>query len=321
MPLDVLGIGTPILDSIIPVTDEFLIKENLGKGGMFMITHAQLEKLLSKAGQPSLTVAGGSACNATKGLSRFGQKCGFIGRIGDDDAGKRLNQRLKDLGVVTHLQITDAPTSQALSLVTPDGQRTFGTYIGANLDTNFFRPELFKNTRLVHIEGYLMTNGNGEFVAAAMQLAKDAGAKISFELSNYEIVHAYRDQMIHLISHYVDVLFANEQETYALTHKMPESAIDSVRDICETAVLSQGKEGCWVGRGITKVHCPAFPVEHPVDTTGAGDHFESGFLHGYLQGLPLEVCARYGALAGAAVVQVMGAELNDEQWAAVKARL
>lgn len=310
---EILGIGSPVVDLIVPVQEDFLRLFQLVKGGSDLIDYPQLRKLLRQAKIKPTFIPGGSSANTIKGLAQFGHKCALVGKVGSDEAGTEFIQRIKSQGITSLLIPTETPTAQALCLLTSDGERTFRTYLGAGQEMkgDDLNPELFEGVKLVHIEGYSLTNEH--LTLQAMRLAKKNQAKISFDLASFEIALAYRRPIVHLISQFVDVLFANSQEVRVLTNLDPEKGCDILKDMCETVVVFIGKEGCWVGQGLDKIKCPAYPVT-PVDTTGAGDLFASGFLHGYLRGLPLTVCAHYGALASRAVVQVLGAEIPSADW-------
>jgi sugar/nucleoside kinase (ribokinase family) len=310
---DVLGIGAPIVDYIVHVGEEFLHNNQIEKGGMVLVDEPTFTRLLEKTSLTPIRTAGGSAANTIKGLTKLNNRCGFVGKIGKDEPGHFFRDHFVSSQIHPHLIPSSYHTAKALTLITPDGQRTFRTFIGAGMQLtgDDIKEEFCHKTRLVHLEGYLLNNG--DLVERAMEMSKAAGAKISLDLASFEIVTQFRERLIRLIPSYVDVLFANDQETTALTGKGPEESVEIVRDMCETVVLFEGPEGCWVGQGIKKVHCPAFPVK-PVDTIGAGDLFGSGFLHGYLQGLPVEECARYGALTGRAVVSGVGADITEKEW-------
>lgn len=168
---------------------------------------------------------------------------------------------------------------------------------------------------LVHIEGYMLRNPN--FIKKAFHLAKSAGAVLSFDLSHPDIVEKHRELLLELIPVYVDLLFANEEEAHALTHLPPKSACETLKEICSVAVVKIGEKGCWVGSDTTLFHAPAITV-HAVDTTGAGDLFAAGFIHGYIGGRSLETCAFFGNLLASAVVQTFGAEIPTNEWIQLK---
>lgn len=315
--IEILGIGAPFWDYILRVSEDFLGSLTPVKGGIDFIDAAAFRRIIDQSGIPVTLVAGGSCANAIKGLSQLGHRCALLGKVGADEAGRTFSKRMRELGIVPILIPVQAPTGQVIALVTPDGERTMRDFLGASQEMRAadLEPAAFAGVKWVHIEGYtLMREG---VAARAMELAKEAGARISFDLANFELVHAYKTEIISLVSKYVDVLFSNAEEAQALTSRNPQHGCSIMRDLCEVAVVSLGKGGCWIANGAGQMHCPAYPVQ-PVDTTGAGDLFAAGFLHGYINNKPLPLCANYGARVAAAVVQVMGAELPEATWQTLK---
>ncbi len=311
---DVLGIGGPILDLILSVPNEYLDFVPGAKGGMEPVDYPTLTRIIEESGVKPLIVTGGSTRNTLRGLVRFGEKCALLGMIGEDAMGSTYRRLLEEQGIHPLLLASSTPSAQVLSIVTPDGERTMRTFQGASIEIRGedLKPHFFEGVKLVHLEGYTLFNDN--LTASAMEMAQDAGAKVSFDLASFEIVRKFRPQILSLLDNYVDIIFANETECLELTgHPSEEKACDFLAEICEIGVVLMGERGCWVRKGVKKVHCPAYPVR-PRDTTGAGDLFASGFLHAYFQGLSLEACGHYGAIAGRAVVQVMGAEVPHEGW-------
>ncbi|MCE5318672.1 MAG: adenosine kinase [Parachlamydia sp.] len=314
---DILGIGAPFWDYILLVSEDFLSSLTQAKGGVDFIDATAFRRIIDQSKMPVTLAAGGSCANAIKGLAHLGHRCALLGKVGADEAGKTFSKRMRELDIVPMLIPGKAPTGQVIALVTPDGERTMRDFLGASqeMKPEDLDPDAFSGVKWVHIEGYMLMRKG--VAARAMELAKAAGARISFDLANFELVLAYKSEIISLVSKYVDVLFANGDETRALTKRNPQKGCAIMRDLCEVAVVSMGKEGCWIADGIEEMHCPAYPVQ-PVDTTGAGDLFAAGFLHGYLRNKPLPLCAHYGAKIAAAVVQVMGAELPQVTWQALK---
>lgn len=316
----ILGVGAPIVDQILLVSEEYLKTIPGLKGGMEVVDYPTLTKIIRESGSTPVFIPGGSGANVIRGLANLGRKCALVGKVGNDEIGKHLLHTIRDLGIQPLYIKTPTPTAQVVSLVTPDSQRTLRTYLGAcqEMTGKDLDPTHFQDVALVHIEGYALLNE--ELVQRAMEYAKEAGAKISFDLASFEVAAKFRDTVVDLLWKYVDIVFANIDETKTLTDMGPAKGCSMLKDLCDVAVVSMGKEGCWVGHGEHMLRCPAYPVE-PIDTTGAGDFFASGFLHGYLEGKPLEVCAHYGALAGAAVVQVLGADLTPEMWIELRKKI
>jgi len=310
---DVLGIGGPIIDQILPVSHEYMESIPGEIGGMMPVNYETLISIIQESGSKPIPVLGGSARNMINGMARLGERCAFCGKIGSDELSHFYTSSLKAKSIIPLLIHSSTPTAQVLALVTPDGQRTFRTFLGASMEMRGedLDPAIFEHVRLVHIEGYALYNG--DLVERAMSYAQKAGAKVSFDLASFEIARSFRETILSLLDQYVDIVFANELESKALTGFDEEEAAGYLGGLCEVGIVLMGPQGCWVRKGRTKVHCPAYPVQ-PLDTTGAGDLFASGFLHAYLQGFSIEECAHYGAIAGRAVVQVMGAEIPHEHW-------
>lgn len=272
-----------------------------------------LHHLLERCQQKPLILAGGSGANTIKGLTRLGWQTALLGSIGNDAAGRTALSSLQEYGVRALFSPSDLPTTQVLCLVTPSGARTFRTYVGASRDlsTASVTPELFENVRLVHIEGYtIQYNG---LVERVMQLAKAAGAMVSYDLGSHELVMAHQNRILGFLEHYVDVVFCNRDEIAALFNLDPEAGCARLRQLCKVAVVLLGKDGCIVGSGAGQRSWPAYRAK-TVDTTGAGDLFAAGFLHGLLRSATLETCAQYGSLLGSSVIQVVGAEIPAETW-------
>jgi len=331
---DILAIGAPFIDLILHVSEEFLATIPGEKKGMEPTDHNSLLKIIQASQQTPFIIPGGSGANTIKGLTNLGHTCAIVGKIGTDDLGRLFEQEITNLGVQSLFLPTNTPTGQSLCLVTPNGERTMRSFLGASQEMTAvdLKPEFFRGVKLVHIEGHSLLNGS--LAVRAMELAKEVGAKISFDLGSFEIVSLYKETILSLLERYVDIVFCNREEAEHLTGKSPEEACRELKEICLVAVVLMGKEGCWVGdrskngcaeengNGKRKdvFQCPAYPVT-PIDTTGAGDLFASGFLHGFFNGEPLKECARYGALLGAAVVQVQGTKIPTDIWAQLKQKI
>ena len=314
MSFEILGIGAPVLDHLIKISDEYLATIPGEKHGTETVDHTTMMDIIQKSHAEPIYITGGSCANAIKGLANLGWKCGVVGKIGNDSAGQIVKNHMQALGITTLYQKSNTPTAQVLCLITPDGKRTLRSYLGASkeMSPEELDPESFKGVKLVHIEGYtLLTN---TLTQKAMELAKEAGASVSFDLGSFELVETYRDRIIELLKTYVDIVFGNADETGALTHLGPEQGCDFLKNLCNIAVVMMAKDGCWVGHEKVKIRCHGFPIEHPLDSTGAGDLFASGFLHGYLSGQPLDKCAEYGSRIAAEVVKVIGAEVPQHIW-------
>ena len=317
---EVLGIGTPIVDYLIHTSNEYVDSLEGCRGGSMLVDEKAFQKILNDH-SPDKVIAGGGAANTVKGLARLGHACALVGKIGQDETGVQFSQNIESHGIVPCLtSISTLPTGRSACLITPDGERTMRTSIGAGaeMQETDLSPALFQNVRLVHIEGFLLTRKN--LVEKAMQLAKEAGAAISFDLSSREIVEEYKKPIVELLTHYVDIAFANEEETYILTGMAPERASALLRDLCSIAVIKAGSQGCWAAIKNQQAFHEAFQIEI-IDTTGAGDLFASGFLHGFLTDKSLDESLNYGARLASEVIQTLGAEIPEPKWQEIRKSL
>lgn len=317
----VLGIGAPIIDLVLDVSDEYVQKLEGAKGGMMVVDHDHLQRIVNDSQASFSQSLGGSGANTIRGLAKLGYSCDFVGKIGRDPAGRMFSQAMAELNVKMPLPASLSPTSQVACLVTPDKERTMRTYLGASKDLTEkdLTPNLFQGVKLVHLEGYCIFNE--PLILRAVALAKEAGALVSFDLGSFEVVEAYKDLIIRLLSRSIDIVFANQEEVRSLTQLDPIRGCSVLQDLCHVAVVLMGEKGCRIGSKGMQMHCPAQSVPNIVDTTGAGDLFASGFLHGYLQGHPLAVCAQYGSFLGAAVIRTQGVNISTTDWEELIIRL
>lgn len=319
-PYRVLGVGAACMDLLIPVSDDFLTHVPGEKGGAQPIGIDKLNHILSKSHTLPNIATGGSCANTIKGLAGLEEKCAFLSHIGSDALGEHFIQYMEKLGIVGLFSKSSRPTPRVLCLITPDGQRTMRFCAGCSEEMSdyFLHPDYFKGVKIIHLDAYTLRNGN--LTKRVMQLAKEAQATVSIDLSSFEIVREFHDTIIELLTNYVDIVFANEDETKALTGLPPKEGCLKMQEMCPIAVTLMGKEGCLVGHKGKVFRSRAFPAKL-VDSTGAGDLFASGFLYGYLQGYSLEKCARLGNRLGSAIVEVQGAELPPEKLEEIRATL
>lgn len=322
-PYHILGLGSPCVDLLYRVDDNFLKELSLSKGNEKKVSWEIFSSVLKKCAQleyKPFIRTGGSCSNTIKGLASLDNATAFLGKIGQDELANFYKKAISPFKIVPLLLTSSVPTTQIAVFVTEDRERTFLAFPGAGYqisDTDL-HPKMFENVRLIHIEGYLLDKYS--VVEKAMQLAKAAGAKVSLDLGCIDIVQRYQEDIIRLLKAYVDIVFANEEETKALLGLAPEEGCTLLSSYCRVAVVLAGKKGCWVGFKETAFHSPAVLVE-TVDTTGAGDLFACGFLHGYLNEYTLEQCAWLGNLLGGTVVTVIGAEIPSSLWPSLKAQI
>lgn len=308
--LDVVGIGNAIVDIIDNTDDAFLAAHGMDKGGMALIDEAQADAIYAAMG-PAIEASGGSAGNTIAGLASLGAKCGYIGKVRDDQLGKVFRHDITAVGVdFPTPAATDGPaTARCLILVTPDAQRTMNTFLGAcvNLTPDDIDETLIASAKYTYLEGYLYDPPHAqEAFRKAARAAHAAGRKVALSLSDSFCVMRHRDAFLDLLDR-VDVLFANESEITALFATDFDTAVEAARGRVKLAAITRGAAGSVLVAGDRTVRSPAAPVARVVDTTGAGDLYASGVLFGLSRDLPLEDCARFGHLCAAEVISHYGA--------------
>jgi len=308
----VLSLSSAIVDHCLLISDEDLNDITSEKGGWAPVDYRTFCALLDE-NPDSIMIPGGSGVNVIKGLAHLGEKCAVIGKIGNDKKGEYYQNYMKGLGITSLLKVENLPTGQTICFITPDKQRTFRTYIGASHCLNNLKldPSLFKDIQLFHIEGYQLIDH--DLVIRALIQAKKNNVKVSMDLANIEIVRRNKDFIWDLIETIVDILFCNEMEAEELTGMNASDACAYLSKFCEIAVVTMSEKGSWAQRGEEKIHTPAQTVE-TMDTTGAGDYFTGGFLQAYLRHATLKKCAWQGALLASYVVQVIGADIPEDDW-------
>ena len=311
--LDVLAIGNAIVDVITDVSDDFLDAEGLTKGSMRLIDTEEAERLYAHMRSP-LQVSGGSAGNTAAGVAALGARAGFIGQVAPDALGDFYANDLRSTGVEFTTAASDfgVPTARSMVLVTPDGHRTMNTFLGAaqNLPPSALDEAQIASSAILYLEGYLWDPETPRYaMIRAIEVARGAGRKVAFTLSDTFCIDRHRDGFNDLIDGgRIDILFANEAEIQALAG-IPhlESAVAAVAGKVETLVVTRSEDGALAIRNGERADVPAEPVRQVVDTTGAGDLFAAGFLVGYARGKSLEDSLRLGAIAAAEVIQHYGA--------------
>jgi len=310
---DVLGIGNAIVDVIARTEEDFLLKQGMRKGTMALIDEPRAEAIYSAMG-PAIESSGGSAANTIVGLASLGARAAFIGKVKDDTLGRAFAHDIRAAGVAyaTPPAADGASTARCYVLVTPDGERTMNTYLGAaqDLGPDDIEADVVAASTILYLEGYLWDpkNAKDAFVKAA-QIAHEAERTVALTLSDAFCVDRWRAEFLHLMrSRTVDLIFANEAELHSLYETSDfNTAVAALRADVGTAVVTRSEKGCLVIGPDGTEAVPAFPVERVVDTTGAGDLFAAGFLSGLARGADDRTCGRLGALAAAEVIQHLGA--------------
>ncbi|HSM19527.1 MAG TPA: adenosine kinase [Hyphomicrobiales bacterium] len=309
---DVLGIGNAIVDVLARADDGFLAKHDMVKGTMHLIDAEQAERLYDAMG-PGVEISGGSAANTIAGLAGLGAKSAFIGVVRDDQLGKVFRHDIASIGVHYPTLPRDHgdPTARCLVLVTPDGQRTMNTYLGASqmLGPEDVDAETVERSSFVYLEGYLFDPPPAkEAFYKAARIAHENGGKVALTLSDPFCVERHREEFRVFVRDEVDILFANESEIMALYETETfEEAREAVRPRAPIAALTRSEHGSVVVAGEETHVVAAEPVSYVVDTTGAGDLYAAGFLYGLGRDLPLIDCARFGNLAAGEIISHMGA--------------
>jgi sugar/nucleoside kinase (ribokinase family) len=306
----ILGIGNALVDVLVELQDDSLIKKfGLKKGGMEMISAELKKEIHREIHELKQTVAsGGSTSNTIYGLAQLGVPVGYIGKIGEDETGAFFKKDMEDAGVTTHLSYSKIDTGIATTFITKGGERTFATYLGAAATQT---PEdlnelTFSQYDIIHVEGYLIFNR--DLILNICKLAKKCGLKISMDMASYNLVEAMYPLMDELLRDYVDIIFANEDEAFAFTGKKEREALEILSTYCPVSVVKLGADGSLANVNGETTIIPAVKAQCK-DTTGAGDIFAAGFLYGLVNDYSI---AETGALAsklGAKCVESVGARI------------
>jgi len=310
---DVLGIGNAIVDVIAPAEDDFLVAQGMHKGTMALIDEARAETIYQAMG-PATESSGGSAANTIVGVASFGGRAAFIGKVKDDELGRAFAHDIRAARVTFDTPpASDGPsTARCYIMVTPDGERTMNTFLGAaqDLHPSDIDEATIAAAAVVYLEGYLWDPPHAKeaFVKAAA-IAHKAGRRVALTLSDAFCVDRYRPEFLELIRKgTVDIVFANEHELHSLYETADfNTAVKMLRSDAKLAVITRSEKGCVVVSRDAVEAVQAMPIERVVDVTGAGDLFAAGFLVGHSHGKDHRTAARLGALAAAEVIQHIGA--------------
>lgn len=324
--LDVVCIGNAIVDVLTQTDDATLSRLGMTKGSMSLVDAEAAERLYNELG-PGIETSGGSAGNTAAGLASLGAKCAYIGKVRDDRLGEIFAHDIQAVGVEysTAPATAGPPTARCLILITPDAERTMNTYLGAcaDLGPDDIDEKLVGRAQVTYLEGYLWDRDAAKqaFLKAA-RLAHAAGRMTALTLSDSFCVDRHRDSFRELISGHIDILFANEAEILSLYDVDNfDEALQHAREDCAVAALTRSEKGSVVISG-EEVHVvDADPVSPVIDTTGAGDQYAAGFLHGYTRGKELALCARVGGIAAAEVISHVGPRPQVNLSDLVEARL
>ncbi|MGC6423710.1 MAG: adenosine kinase [Lentimonas sp.] len=312
-----IGVGSPIVDTIAQVGELFIDQIDGEKGGMVLVDGATIHDLIVKAPGKKTSAPGGSAGNTIFALARMGVETSFLGKVGNCEKGTFYRDRFTSLGGdSSRFKVGEVPNGHCLSLVTPDGERTMRTDLGAAMTLSLDEIAVadFSGCNHAHIEGYLLFNKS--LMMHVLECAKAAGCTISLDLASFEVVNATKAILPQILETYVDIVFANEEEADAFTdlsENYPAMA-KQLATYCDIAAVKVGAHGSYIAKGAQVDHIEPIHAAHVVDTTGAGDLWAAGFLYGWSKGLERKECAKIGSVLGAAVVQEQGSELPQHVW-------
>lgn len=316
----IIGMGNALVDVLVRIDDDSLLEKlHLPKGSMQLIQEDTLSEIRKyTSGMKIHRSTGGSAGNTVCALAALGANPGFIGKVGQDETGAFFGDTLRQRGVNALLATCDLPSGIASTFISTDGERTFGTYLGAaaTLRAEDLSRKMFTGYNYLYIEGYLLQDH--DLMLRAVQLAKEEGLQVCLDMASYNVVEAERDFFDQLIVKYVDIVFANESEALAYTGKAPHEALEEIASKCSIAVVKTGKEGSLVKKGTEVIQLLSCLVDNVLDTTGAGDFYAAGFMYGLTCGYSLEKCVQISTILATAVIQEVGTTLPAKKWDEIK---
>ncbi|MEO0590973.1 MAG: adenosine kinase [Pseudomonadota bacterium] len=324
---DVIAIGNAVVDVIASCPEELIDELQLNRGGMTLIDEARADELY-EAMPPAREVSGGSAANTLAGLSTLGLQCAFIGQVADDQLGKVFTHDMRATGIDfdTPVREGEPATGRVLIFVTPDGERTMNTFLGAGqyLPATALDEDLIASAAILYLEGYLWDPEEPRSaMRRAIEVARGAGRKIAFTASESFVIERHGDDFRDLIERgMIDILFVNESELATLTGDDDfETGFDRVAAKVPVLVATRSEKGAVAQANGERAEVSAQPVDTVIDTTGAGDQFAAGFLSGYAKGAPLEECLKRGAIAAAEVIAHYGPRPETDMKALMAAQL
>ena len=321
---DIMAVGSPIVDTLSQVDEAFVASVSGEKGGMELVDSEVIVKLVERIETAKHRAPGGSAANTIFGATQLGLTSTFLGKIGNDDNAQFYQESYQAMGGdLSRFKTAELPHGHCLSLITPDGQRTMRTHLGAamTLDPSEISVTDFAKVKHVHLEGYTLFNP--PLLHHVIDCATLAGCKLSLDLASFEVVNACKDTLQSILADSIDVVFANEDEAAAFTglENDYEAMALALGELCEIAVVKLGADGALVAHAGQVQKIDADSVKQVVDTTGAGDLFAAGFIYGLTNNASHKACAQFGAVLGAEVVQVIGAAIPSERWPEIKEKI
>jgi sugar/nucleoside kinase (ribokinase family) len=310
-PIDVLGLCNSLMDILVQVDDAFVQRQELIKGVFNPVDEQRMLEVYQEIARKNpQTVPGGCISNAIGALALLGANSAFCGQVGKDDMGDRYHAHLKNEGVHPLLSRVAGTTGCAITLITPDSQRTFAVHLGVSPLLKDISEEHVKNAKILYLSGYALEPLELSSTAfKALEYARKHHVKVALDVADPYLIYRIHKRILEVIADYVDICFANETEAQALFGTTPINALNSLSKLCDIAVVKNGVHGSFVKAGGDLYHADIFKVK-AIDTTGAGDVYSAGFLYGLLKGYPLDRCARLGAYCASLIVQKIGARLD-----------
>ena len=311
----ILGMGNALLDILVTLPGDSVLTElGLVKGSMQLVDLAFSERVLKTVENLDFSlVSGGSASNTIHGLAKLGIETSFIGKVSNDEFGSIFEKDMAASSIRPILFRDEPQTGRAIALISPDSERTFATYLGSavRLSADELSIDLFKGHDLFHVEGYLVQDH--DLIERSLVLAKEAGLTTSLDLASFNVVVENLGFLQSIVSRYVDIVFANEEEARSFTGLPAEESALKIAEMCKIAVVKTGPRGSVVATEGKLFTIPPVDAKR-IDTTGAGDLYASGFLYGFANGFPIEKSAMAGTILAACVIEKIGAKIPDECW-------
>ena len=314
---NVIGIGNALTDMLVNLrSDEVLEKFDLPRGSMSLVNSEQ-QKEISKSvsGLPYTLSLGGSADNTIRAMARLGCKVGFIGKVGRDSTGDFFESALDNLGIQPFIMRGEERSGKCVSLVSPDGERTLVTHLGAAVEMKAedLTPAIFEGYDCLYVEGYLVQDHN--LIRGAIRMAKELGLKVAIDLASFNVVEENLEFLREVISEYVDIVFANEDEARVFSgEEEPVNALQYISTMCDLVIVKIGMRGALIKQGGEVSHVGIMAAAKRVDTTGAGDFYAAGFMAGMCEGLSLRQCGTIGAITAGKVIEIVGTTPTEEAW-------
>ena len=320
----IVTLGNALTDVLTRIDSEKTLSAlGLPKGSMTLISAERFAEFSKLMEDPSTEIAtGGSAANTALCVAHLSNlypqkpvEVDFVGKMSFSDRfGQNFAATFRQAGVKLHaIEATDMASGVCTAFVLPDGERTMATFLGAaaRMEADELTPEMFAGADIVHIEGYLVQNH--ELIEKAIRLAKESGCLVSLDLASYNVVNENHFFLKELAKKYVDIIFANEDESFAYTHLNPEESVAKMAEQCDIAIVKVGKRGSYVQQGSQRYHIGAITTAC-TDSTGAGDLYAGGFLHALSDGFDMRRCGEIGTIAAGRVVEIIGTKLSEDTW-------